>query len=75
MRQLDLFGVHDDEKALLASPEGLSAFRVMLPLIRKLAMAIAGIAPMPPEMDQLPDTKADVALERARFRALKARSP
>ena len=61
--------LHDDEKALLLSPEGMAAFQILLPLLRGLAMAIAGRGQRPPELECVPDIDADVRLERARLRA------
>ena len=63
--------LHDDELALVASFEGLSAFRILLPLIRALALHIAGRGPLPQELAAVPDLSSDAALERARYRALK----
>lgn len=60
--------LHDDESALLSSLEGLAAFRIVLPLIRALALFIAGRAPAPKVHEALPDLTADAALERARYR-------
>lgn len=71
--RIDHDALHDHELELLAAPEGLMAFRVLLPLLRAVAMAIAGVAPLPPAFDQLPEVKADVALERHNYRALKDR--
>lgn len=59
---------HDDEKLLLASVEGLAAFRIVLPLIRALAVFIAGRGQPPRVEETLPDLTADAALERARYR-------
>jgi len=61
--------LHDDEKALLLSPEGMAAFQILLPLLRRLAMAIAGRGQRPPELECVPDIDADVRLERAKLRA------
>ncbi len=69
-RKLEL---HESEIDLLTSLEGAAAFSLLLPLLRELAMHIAGVAPCPPIIEQLPDLKADVALERARFRNLTKR--
>lgn len=62
--------LHDDELLLLNSLEGVAAFRVLLPLIRALAMFIAGRGPKP-QLPEVPSIDSDVTLERARFRILK----
>lgn len=63
----------DDQEALLASIEGAGAFYVLLPLIRGLAMHIAGVAPCPPPLRDLPELSAPISVERARYRAARAR--
>lgn len=60
--------LHDDEHLLLTSFEGLAAFRIVLPLIRALALFIAGRGQQPKLPESLPDFTADAALERARYR-------
>lgn len=64
--------LHDDETALLSSLEGVAAFRIVLPLIRALAMFIAGRGRPPALQESLPDLTVDAALERARYRQLAA---
>lgn len=63
------YEIHDDEKLLLGSLEGLAAFRLLLPLIRALALYIAGRDRFPQALEAVPELKSDVALERARYRA------
>ena len=69
-RQLNL---HDSEVELLTSIEGAAAFQLLLPLLRETAQYIAGVAPIPQLLAQIPDIKAELALERARFRNLTRR--
>lgn len=58
---------------LFTSLEGASALVVLLPLIRELAQHIAGRAPCPHELRELPKLMLAIAVERARYRAAKAR--
>ena len=60
--------LHNDEKLLLDSFEGVAAFRIVLPLIRALALFIVGRGPAPKPSESLPDLTADAAFERARYR-------
>lgn len=63
----------DDQHALLASAEGIGAFFVLLPLLRELAMHIAGRGPVPRLLRELPELQMPIAVERARYRAMAAR--
>jgi hypothetical protein len=63
--------LHADEVSLVSSLEGLAAFRLLLPLLRALALHIAGRGKFPEDLATIPDLKSDVALERARYRALR----
>lgn len=58
----------DSEHLLLASAEGFAAFQLVLPLIRALALYIAGRGQAPKLTETLPDLTADAALERAQYR-------
>lgn len=60
--------LQDDERMLLTSFEGAAAFRIVLPLIREIALYIAGRGQPPKVAESLPDLTADAALERARYR-------
>ena len=63
--------LHDDELGLLASIEGNSAFLLLLPILRSLALHIAGRGEFPKELAEIQDINSNVALEKARYRALR----
>jgi hypothetical protein len=65
--------LHEDEKALLTSIEGVAAFRLLLPVVRDLALYIAGHGGPPPILKSLPNVRSEVALERRRYRELEGR--
>lgn len=63
----------ESEKALLGSVEGLAAFISLLPLIRETAMYIAGAGPCPPRLQEIPELKSRVELERLHYRSMRKR--
>ncbi len=58
---------------LFASVEGASAIAVLMPLIREVALHIAGRGACPRQLRNLPQFMLPITVERARYRAAKAR--
>jgi len=53
---------------LLASREGASALHVLLPILRELAMHIAGRGPCPVALRDVDELRTPIAIERAQYR-------
>jgi hypothetical protein len=68
-----LVALAEELAALLISREGEGAVNALLPLIRELAMHIAGVAPCPMILRDAPELQNRIAVERASYRYAKSK--
>lgn len=68
-----LIELAEEIAALIISREGNGAINALLPLIREVAMHIAGVAPCPAVLKEIPELESRIAIERANYRYVKSK--